>query len=66
MYIVQSRRIATRIVAKAMNDKVTEEALKIEEISAQEKMKHIFRMAKVKTNNQKNIVGNLRMRGQDG
>jgi len=34
---VQSRRNAKRIVAKAMNDKVTEDALKIEKMSAQEK-----------------------------
>jgi len=37
---------------------MTEEALKIEEISAQKKMKHIFRMAKVKASNKKDIVGN--------
>jgi len=49
-----------------MNDKVTEEALKIEEMSAQEKMKHIFRMAKVKANNTKDIVGNPCMKGQVG
>jgi len=41
---VQSRRNAKRLVAKAVNDKVTEKALKIEEMSAQEKMKHIFRI----------------------
>jgi len=62
---VQSRRNAKRIVAKATNDKMTEEALKIEEMSAQEKRKHIFRMAKVKVNNKKDIVGNPGMRGQD-
>jgi len=45
-----------------MNDKVTEEALKIEEMSAQEKLKHIFRLAKVKANNYKDIVGNPCMR----
>jgi len=43
---------------------VIEEALKIEEMSAQEKIKHIFRMAKVKANNKK--VGNPYLRGQDG
>jgi len=51
-----------------MNDKVAEEALKIEEMSAQtaqEKLKHIFRMVKVKANNKKGIVGNPCMRGQD-
>jgi len=54
------------MVAKAMNDKVTEEALKIEEMSAQEKVKHVFRIAKVKANNKKHIMGNHCMRGQDG
>jgi len=49
-----------------MNDKVTEEEPKIEEMSAQEKMKYIFRIAKVKANNKKGIVGNPYMRGQDG
>jgi len=43
---------------KAVNDKVTEEALKIEKTSAHAKMKHIFRMEKVKANNKKDIVEN--------
>jgi len=38
-----------------MNDKVNEEVLKIEGMSAQEKIKHIFLMAKVKANNKKDI-----------
>jgi len=62
---VQSRNAKT-IVAKAINDKVTEEALKIEEKSAQEKMKHIFQMTKVKAKNKKDIVENPCMRGQNG
>jgi len=63
---VQSRRNAKRIVAKTRNDKMTEKALKIEEMSAQEKMKHIVRIAKVKANNKKDNMGNPCMRGQYG
>jgi len=35
-------------------------------MSAQEKMKHIFRMTNVKENNKKHIVRNRCMRGQYG
>jgi len=51
-----------------MNDNVTEEALKIEEMSAQEKKETHFpngEITKVKANNKKDIVGNPCTRGQD-
>jgi len=49
-----------------MNDKVIEEALKIKEMSVQKKIKHIFRIAKVKASYKKVIVENPCMSSQDG
>ena len=63
---IEFRSRARRAVAMAMKEAAPKEASEIENMRLEERLRHVYRMAKAKANSKKDVVGNPCMRGHDG